>query len=804
MNFLYDLYYLLKILMLYYRGKSRAIDSNVEASMHLLTPIEIVPFNQNRFDIVTFIEFADALTNDYICSYFSNTYYQIEIYAHNANLQDNSVSFIMKINKNYSDIKVYIQDAIHDMTIGKKDDVPCIILQTNSIQPNQFNLFTNTDYNWNKKLGRKSSVLFHFGNFVAKKNTNSPVFLKNAFSCFLNIRTKSRNKTPFAGYANMDALIKNLPGYVYYQYQDAPKDLPEHIFNSSLVTVADKPRIITSFLWLLPYARSIFKSIHFMEIDASFKACKPFKYCIFHGIFYNVSIPFALSFAPEESTQLYEMLFTGCKKHGLNHDIFEGINVLSDMGTSIKAFCELHNMPKNFCHRHMIESLGARSSFGIWCARLLKCKNHEDYLKQREFIISELHEYETTIQKLIEEKLKENKVLTPTDNKIQEKILHLKIMLFDPDYDDAEKAPISEITKSNYYLHRWAIWIRKVKHIPRCSNHIEGSHGNINQALPSSGRKSLKVGLSTIAHYIISHVNLLPDTYGDSFQNRHSKFMKKIYNILMEQKEDSYVKCFNEKCTCGESEYVELIYGVKFPCVHTCMCKFALDPNLKFLLKCFTESENLPTPKEFFIDLLNIFPHKEFNLSNFDKQNVIKCVKQIKKKNETLYPNFNEYLASNIAANFLSCFYYTLPPLIEIDTKYTFNHIEKEYDKKEYTFTENNNDEEEEDDNDPIKNRLKLRDEVHGFNFNNSNNEIARLIKVKFEETINEILTLYPELENNSSLSCFEIFIDDYMPIINLNDDSTNIVDLLSSFKIKCWKRADEVTKKHAFFPFQD
>ena len=92
--------------MLYYRGKSRAIDSNVEASMHLLTPIEIVPFNQNRFDIVTFIEFADALTNDYICSYFSNTYYQIEIYAHNANLQDNSVSFIMKINKNYSDIKV--------------------------------------------------------------------------------------------------------------------------------------------------------------------------------------------------------------------------------------------------------------------------------------------------------------------------------------------------------------------------------------------------------------------------------------------------------------------------------------------------------------------------------------------------------------------------------------------------------------------------------------------------------------------------------------------------------------------------
>ena len=52
----------------------------------------------------------------------------------------------------------------------------------------------------------------------------------------------------------------------------------------------------------------------------------------------------------------------------------------------------------------------------------------------------------------IEEKLKGNKVLTLIDKDIQGKILNLKIMLFDPDYDDAEKAPISEITKSNYYL----------------------------------------------------------------------------------------------------------------------------------------------------------------------------------------------------------------------------------------------------------------------------------------------------------------------------------------------------------------
>lgn len=38
--------------MLYYKGKSRNIDENIEASMHLYAPIEIIPFDQNRFDII--------------------------------------------------------------------------------------------------------------------------------------------------------------------------------------------------------------------------------------------------------------------------------------------------------------------------------------------------------------------------------------------------------------------------------------------------------------------------------------------------------------------------------------------------------------------------------------------------------------------------------------------------------------------------------------------------------------------------------------------------------------------------------
>ena len=386
--------------MLYYKGKSRNIDEIIEASMHLYAPIEIIPFDQNRFDIIKFIEFADALTKDYVCSYFSNTHYQIELYAHYAELDDASASFIIKINKNFSDIKVYIQDAIHLMKIDEKDHINCIVLEKNSFKANEFSVFNDDSYILNKRLGEKNSVLFNFGQFVANKRTISPIFLKKAFQCFQHPKNSRRSKSTFSSFQNMDSLIAHLLGYVYYTYQESPNQLPENVFNSSLITVDDKPKIITSFLWLLPYAISTIYNIHLIEIDASFKACKPFKYCIYQGIYYNASIPLALSFAPEESQSLYELIFTGCKKHQLKCKHLEGINVLSDMGISIKAFCDSHNMIKNFCHRYIIEHFGARSVFGIWARRLLKCKTYEEYLMRKEFISSELNEYESKIMKI--------------------------------------------------------------------------------------------------------------------------------------------------------------------------------------------------------------------------------------------------------------------------------------------------------------------------------------------------------------------------------------------------------------------
>ena len=140
-----------------------------------------------------------------------------------------------------------------------------------------------------------------------------------------------------------------------------------HELNLILITVNGEKKIITDMLWVFPYKLKIISMTHYLEIDVSFKACKPFKYCIYHWIIFNVSIPLALSIE-----DIYDMLFIRCKKHGLKTENFEGKEVLSDVGTAIKAFCQIHNMEKNYCHYHILNAFGARSCFSIWTSRLLK------------------------------------------------------------------------------------------------------------------------------------------------------------------------------------------------------------------------------------------------------------------------------------------------------------------------------------------------------------------------------------------------------------------------------------------------
>lgn len=57
------------------------------------------------------------------------------------------------------------------------------------------------------------------------------------------------------------------------------------------------------------------------------------------------------------------------------------------------------------------------------------------------------------------------------------------------------------IYESLYFMPKWAIWYRCNFHIPRCSNHSEGVHGNINQTLIKHGIYSMKSVFSNFPVY---------------------------------------------------------------------------------------------------------------------------------------------------------------------------------------------------------------------------------------------------------------------------------------------------------------
>ena len=56
------------------------------------------------------------------------------------------------------------------------------------------------------------------------------------------------------------------------------------------------------------WENKIMSSFHYIELDGSFRGMKPHAFCVAHGIIFNESIPFAISIAPKESFELYELI----------------------------------------------------------------------------------------------------------------------------------------------------------------------------------------------------------------------------------------------------------------------------------------------------------------------------------------------------------------------------------------------------------------------------------------------------------------------------------------------------------------
>ena len=260
-------------------------------------------------------------------------------------------------------------------------------------------------------------------------------------------------------------MLQSVSGKVLFRYQKSGNGGYSCKFKSENVFEEN------SFAWILPFADEIIQKIQYLQIDASFRAFPNYSFCLWYGIFNNESLPFALTLYPTKKFELFSILFDYYKLYNLDENLYKGHAVLADMGKAIKSFCNIYNMPRFIYHRHLIEKFGANSPLGFMVTRLLNAQDETEYLQISEEIKTELKIY-----------IKIKEEISEIDNVTLKKIEKLKIML----------SGLKGKFDSNYFIYKWARWVRADYNVARCTNHAEGAHGNINTSIEHRGAANLQ------------------------------------------------------------------------------------------------------------------------------------------------------------------------------------------------------------------------------------------------------------------------------------------------------------------------
>ena len=102
-----------------------------------------------------------------------------------------------------------------------------------------------------------------------------------------------QGKKVFSSDTNILAILNHLPGYVYFQYANISRNNLLNIKKAKrigcVVNIKNDDKILRSIVWIMPWAFEIIEKMHYLELDASFKATKPYAYSIFHAVIYNSS-----------------------------------------------------------------------------------------------------------------------------------------------------------------------------------------------------------------------------------------------------------------------------------------------------------------------------------------------------------------------------------------------------------------------------------------------------------------------------------------------------------------------------------
>ena len=751
---------------LYFQKKNGKFSNAVLKSNHQHKRIEIVPKDKESFTLSDFIKFAFVTFPEFITAPIeksNNDQFSISLTAYpNPNgcykindipkLKGRNYSFRVEIDKDFNNIHVYVKDYLNYFV----NDKNMILLENKTFGYEIFEKIRCNQDNY--------AMLTVFGKYVSNALVKCPVFLKYTFSKFQSDRTQ-RYKSKFAKTDNIIKMLRSVPGKILFRYQEAGKG--GYTFKNS----DGKIYAVNSFAWIFPWAKEIIEKVHYSQIDGSFKAFPDYSFCIWHGIFNNETIPYALTLYPTEDKQLYEILFDCLKFYKIDEELFQGRLILADMGDSIDSFCKKHNLAKFVCHRHLIENFGANSPLGIIVTRLLKAKNEGEYIQLSNEISVELKFYE-----------KFKSLYSNIDENTEKNIKKLKIMI----------AGVNGDSSSNYYVYKWARWLRADFHMNRCSNHAEGTHGNINSSMSHQGASNFSSGLSATINYILNLFQNRQKNHGSSFGKHHLHLRRKIIQFLSNCTESDLEKCNNE-CKCEEEFYNSAIYGVNFPCHHKLIALVYSSEEFKD----FKNSNSVNVDK-FIIDFLQKPINYSKDFSNEDIQK--KCDELIDDYKSFKQIDLEKKSTFSFVQHLLLTLSYKLPKMLEFDENYLENSFHDEQASQiEIKVNQKNR-------NKKHFNKV-ICDDLH-FWIRNCTNEIQRILKTKYYQTVNEILFMYKDIKERAYSICndnYEKYLTEIYfqseEIIAKGEESEmpNILNKMATFKMSCWLDADRCMNDHKF-----
>ena len=427
-------------------------------------------------------------------------------------------------------------------------------------------------------------------------------------------------------------------------------------------------------------------------------------------------------------------------------------------------------MPKLVCHRHLIERFGANSPLGIIVRRLLKVTNETKYLQMSKEIDAELKLY-----------IKYKQEYSTLDEKTLNKINNIKIMI----------SGINANSNSNYFVYKWAQWLRTDYHVGRCTNHAEGAHGNINSSMERRGATNFSSGLSTTINYILNFFQNRKNNHGTSFANRHLKMRNKIIKLLNTSEEN--IKNSIENCKCDDHIFNEALFGIQFPCMHQILKRIYSSQQCIDFQKI---NSNIKVEKFiiYFLEKITCY-NKMYNDDDIES----KCEILIQNYSSEHSINLEKMTTFSFIRYLLTLFTYNLPNFLEFNEDYSENSIQI-------------------DEVQPIviskadKSRPKKIEKVNNsdlqFWTRNCKNDIQKLCKTKYYETVNEILFIYKDIGQRVYSLCndnYDIFMSEiYLQSENIIESENktqmpNILNQIANFKIKCWYDADVLMKDNKF-----